>query len=61
MIKLECKDCTKRYVGCHSVCENYNAWKKEHDELVKKQRKIMSNEYISFTHNSNRKRRKRHE
>lgn len=22
-MKNSCKDCTKRYVGCHSTCEDY--------------------------------------
>ncbi len=22
---FSCKDCTKRFVGCHSTCEEYNA------------------------------------
>lgn len=28
-----CKDCTKRCVGCHSVCEDYIAQKAKHDKL----------------------------
>ena len=34
-----CKGCTKRYVGCHGSCKEYNAQKKRHDdanEVVKK-------------------------
>lgn len=27
-----CKDCTDRYVGCHSVCEKYLSEKKICDE-----------------------------
>lgn len=33
---LECKDCTKRFPGCHSKCESYIAWKAEHDAAAKK-------------------------
>lgn len=28
-----CKGCTKRYVGCHGSCEEYNAQKKRHDDV----------------------------
>ncbi len=27
-----CKECTKRYVGCHSECEGYIEAKKAHDD-----------------------------
>lgn len=30
-----CKDCSDRKVGCHSSCENYVGWTKEHDKVVK--------------------------
>ena len=28
-----CKDCKERFVGCHSVCDHYINWKKEHDKI----------------------------
>lgn len=28
----ECKDCTKRHLGCHSNCESYIQYRKEQDE-----------------------------
>lgn len=28
-----CKGCTKRCVGCHGSCEEYNAQKKRHDDV----------------------------
>ena len=33
---LQCKDCTKRYPGCHAKCESYIEWKAEHDEAAQK-------------------------
>lgn len=32
MAKNQCKDCTKRHLGCHSTCEIYIAYRKEKDE-----------------------------
>lgn len=26
-----CKDCKKRCLACHTVCEDYKNWKVEHD------------------------------
>ena len=26
-----CKDCKKRCMACHTVCEKYKKWKTEHD------------------------------
>lgn len=34
----ECKDCTKRQVGCHSHCKSYLTWKKEY--LIEKRKEI---------------------
>ena len=31
MDRAPCKDCEKRYVGCHSDCIDYKDWKKAHD------------------------------
>lgn len=31
-----CKDCSDRFVGCHSNCERYLAWKKAYDEWSNK-------------------------
>ena len=29
-----CKDCTDRIFLCHSMCEKYKAWRREHDKTV---------------------------
>ena len=47
MVKLTCQECVapKRYPGCHDKCEEYQAWKKEHDALkekIKKERWLKS-------------------
>ena len=31
-----CKDCEKRYVGCHGECETYKAEKAKNEELREK-------------------------
>ncbi len=28
-----CKDCNKRYVGCHCDCDEYKKQKKEYEEI----------------------------
>ena len=34
-----CKDCTKRYVGCHAECEEYKDFVTR-NEKIKQQRKV---------------------
>ena len=31
-IKHNCKGCQKRNPGCHDVCPEFQAWKKQHDK-----------------------------
>ena len=38
-MKTNCKDCTDRFVGCHSVCPIYIHYKKEIDDLRKEKMK----------------------
>ena len=40
-----CKDCKKRYPGCHSVCPDYILNKKEHEERKEALRKDKLNTY----------------
>ena len=30
---MSCKDCTKRYIGCHDNCADYQAFVKKHNEI----------------------------
>lgn len=30
-MKNECKDCDKRYIGCHDRCESYQKFKAERE------------------------------
>ena len=39
-----CKGCEDRVIGCHSVCERYNTWKAERDEIKKELTKIAMQE-----------------
>ena len=34
----KCRDCTKRYVGCHSTCIDYKEWKTNKDQKNKETR-----------------------
>ena len=36
MIVAPCKDCTDRYLMCHSSCERYKNWKDEVDDIKEK-------------------------
>lgn len=31
-MKTPCNGCTKRHVGCHSVCKEYTEWAAEREE-----------------------------
>ena len=32
-MKTPCMNCEKRCLGCHSVCEDYQAYRKERDRI----------------------------
>lgn len=34
----ECKDCERRYVGCHSQCEDYKQYREQLDRINKQRR-----------------------
>lgn len=38
-IKNPCYKCEDREIGCHSTCEKYNEWKKEHEILYEAERR----------------------
>lgn len=40
-----CRDCTNRYVGCHSKCDNYKAFRAEVDEYNEKKGKQSQTTY----------------
>lgn len=35
-----CKNCTKRYLGCHDKCNSYAEYKKKLEELSAKRQKL---------------------
>jgi len=35
-MKCPCKDCEKRYVGCHGDCLEYKEWSSENERLKQK-------------------------
>ena len=65
MDKAPCKDCTSRSVGCHSVCEKYLKFKREHDREreeayeTKQNVKIIDDYQIKSKENTIRRQRKR--
>ena len=36
-----CKDCGKRYVGCHGKCPDYIGWKAEQQEDMKRRKESL--------------------
>ena len=59
-MKKSCKDCTDRYIGCHSKCETYIQFKKEKEEINKKKEKERKiNEDFYSVRNAAVKRKKR--
>ena len=56
-IKVPCKDCKDRQIGCHSKCEKYLEFKKQNDEIKRKQRIEKQAEYdywVSIINNKKR-------
>lgn len=39
-----CKNCNKRYIGCHSECEDYQNYKDELEDMKAKIRKAKRND-----------------
>ena len=46
MAKSKCKDCTSRYVGCHSKCEDYANFKAEREKA--KARRYAVSDYWAY-------------
>ena len=36
MKQAPCKDCKRRYLGCHSECPDYIDWSRERNEMLNK-------------------------
>lgn len=54
-----CKDCSDRYVGCHSKCDRYKAWSEAHERELEQTKKAkyadaMYMEHIIRTKNKTR-------
>lgn len=43
MILCPCKGCTDRSIGCHSTCVEYNAWVKQHTEMMNDLKRLSKN------------------
>lgn len=52
MMKCACKDCTKRFVGCHATCTSYAEYRAEIDRTRKEKnarsRNTMTNRKIKM-------------
>lgn len=51
-----CKDCEKRYLGCHDHCEEYKKFKEDWDACrttIRKERKL-NNDYNGLKYRQNR-------
>jgi len=44
-----CKDCTDRYIGCHSDCDKYKDWKSSL-ETIKKAKEEQRKKYDAYFH-----------
>lgn len=51
---MECRNCTERFIGCHSTCESYLEYRKAQDEILR-------NRYIQGTAKREKKKYVRHE
>lgn len=54
-----CKDCPDRYVGCHSQCEKYQAFRKYRDDYLAwraKENQRNNDLYATSRHNKKKKR-----
>ena len=49
-MKAPCKDCELRHPGCHSKCEDYQAFRKANEEMherVYQEKRLMTDNEIS--------------
>lgn len=33
-MKAPCRDCDRRHIGCHTICTEYKAWRREQDKII---------------------------
>lgn len=45
MIRVPCKDCTKRHLHCHSSCDEYKQYKSEVDKANATKSKYLNTDY----------------
>lgn len=43
-----CKDCEKRYLGCHSSCDDYISYRKDRDKFLKDRFEAREKDNIAF-------------
>lgn len=45
-MRFPCKNCTNRFLGCHTTCEEYIEADKKNRELLEKRREIRNKEDV---------------
>lgn len=59
---VTCKECNKRYVGCHSTCKEYTDWKADRErknEIARMKRQAEAEIIDSIVRNCEKVRRKK--
>ena len=56
-VKAPCKDCSERFVGCHTVCFEYAEYKQALEAEKERYRASKANEDSFFEYEKDRKRR----
>ena len=56
MVNGPCKDCTRRYVGCHAECEDFAIAKAKHEKAKTERKKEM--DYIGYVSDNARRMKK---
>ena len=48
MAKAPCRDCTKRHLGCHDKCDDYQATKPKYNQIVDEAKLYLSDKRHKF-------------
>ena len=49
MRKQPCKDCKKRYLGCHSICPDYKEMVEENKKISEKRSKVVEQKQFWYS------------
>jgi len=48
-LQSPCRDCPERFLGCHSVCERYRAYKAELEAIYEERKKDFARKEVEFS------------